>query len=162
MEQEYRIPKEQRKSYTSCTIPDQAKLFMLRIEGVKDRCPYGTIHHCFFEEPFTFCGLDQAILKMDEMMDELCYPQASTRLRNFAGCDVQREKVKKLYMCWETDSLKERGKAKLVCGIRVYYRQNSSWQGEILCEKYPKVFFRSVLELMHLIQSALRKTEKGI
>ena len=40
--------------------------------------------------------------------------------------------------------------------IHVRYRQNSTWQGDIFwAEKQEKVFFRSVLEMLKLIDNAL-------
>ena len=44
--------------------------------------------------------------------------------------------------------------------VKVYWRQNSSWQGTITwCEKDTQQSFRSVLELIKLIDSAGEDTE---
>ena len=45
--------------------------------------------------------------------------------------------------------------------VHVRYRQNATWQGDILwAEKKKKLYFRSALELLKLIDSAL--DEEGI
>ncbi|MCI8823179.1 MAG: hypothetical protein HFI15_11875 [Lachnospiraceae bacterium] len=45
--------------------------------------------------------------------------------------------------------------------IRVMYRQHSSWQGEVTwVEQRKKEYFRSALELLRLLDSALRAEEK--
>lgn len=44
--------------------------------------------------------------------------------------------------------------------IKVMYRQHYSWQGEIVFEKMNiRKFFRSSLELLHLIYSTLEKIQ---
>ena len=46
--------------------------------------------------------------------------------------------------------------------IHVKYRQNSTWQGDIFwAEKQEKVYFRSALEMLKLIDSALDQTEEN-
>ena len=45
--------------------------------------------------------------------------------------------------------------------VHVRYRQNATWQGDILwAEKKKKLYFRSALELLKLIDSAL--DEEGL
>ncbi|NBK92610.1 hypothetical protein D5278_11615 [bacterium 1XD21-13] len=45
--------------------------------------------------------------------------------------------------------------------IHVKYRQNASWQGEVTwVDKQKKEYFRSALELVRLIDSAMGETEK--
>ncbi|MCI9007510.1 MAG: hypothetical protein HFI13_05295 [Lachnospiraceae bacterium] len=45
--------------------------------------------------------------------------------------------------------------------IRVQYRQHSSWQGEVVwVDQQKKEYFRSALELVKLLDSALGTEEK--
>lgn len=45
--------------------------------------------------------------------------------------------------------------------IHVKYRQNASWQGEVTwVDKQKKEYFRSALELVRLLDSAMEKAEK--
>ena len=45
--------------------------------------------------------------------------------------------------------------------IHVKYRQNASWQGEVTwVDKQKKEYFRSALELVRLIDSAMSKPDK--
>ncbi|MCI8584323.1 MAG: hypothetical protein HFI92_00230 [Lachnospiraceae bacterium] len=51
--------------------------------------------------------------------------------------------------------LQRRG-AKATFWIRIMYCQHASWQGEVTwVEQQKKEYFRSTLELLHLIDSAL-------
>lgn len=44
--------------------------------------------------------------------------------------------------------------------VRVLYRQNNTWQGEVLwAEQNEKRYFRSALELMELMDSAMERGE---
>ena len=45
--------------------------------------------------------------------------------------------------------------------VRVLYRQNNTWQGEVLwAERNERRYFRSALELMELMDSAMVKGEE--
>lgn len=47
--------------------------------------------------------------------------------------------------------------------VRVLYRQNNTWQGEILwAEQNEKRYFRSVLELIEFMNSAVERGEEDL
>lgn len=125
----------------------------------------GRLYHMYTKEPVSFSSLFQALGRMDELYDELQFPQAATKLRSFLtvrgevrGAGDQRKEMK------ETEEfgkvIEHRGKRATFL-IRVQYRQHSSWQGEVVwVDQQKKEYFRSALELVRLLDSALREEEK--
>lgn len=163
--------KDKEQMYHPCTLPVSARAFYIKVNSISEEGIKGEIKHLFFEKSVYFYGLDDAILKMDSMMDQLDCPQASTILRDF---DDENEKLKKRkektdkYKKKELPEFKQYWDEDIFHTVRpgmpsylvsVMFRQNSSWQGEISWwepkEKVKTVRFRSVLELIHLIWSSM-------
>ena len=119
----------------------------------------------------SFYGLADAVLKIDHILDELGCVQASTELRSYFE---KREKANSNLLSMEErikeenrvhiqykdiESLNAESEGKLNCFIvEILYRQNSSWQGCCTWSNHSKnpkkECFRSVLELLKLIQSS--------
>ncbi|MCR2032920.1 hypothetical protein [Anaerofustis stercorihominis] len=167
MDKKYLIQKTNLHSFHSEEIPPNGRIFMLKIKDLNNGYPKGIIHNLFFIEPYTFLGFDDAILKINQMMDILNNPQSFTKLRTFF--DKEYKHTKKFYdkwlsegkeknnytQYWDPKSLKPNKKDIIVFYINVIYRRNSSWQGEVIWKGHRKVAFRSVLELLNLIRSAI-------
>lgn len=136
----------------------------------------GRIYHLYSHAPVTFCSLPEAFKKMDTLYDYIDFPQASTRIRSFLVSgrkrtmnDIRHDREAE----WMEDRkrevrevaalekmLKHRG-TEATFIIRVKYRQNSSWQGEITwVDGKKKEYFRSALELMKLLDSALESEKE--
>lgn len=158
--------------YTVADLPEQSRVFMLRITGHNVSDCTGTIHNLYQERQERFTGLADAVLKMDAMMDALGTPQATQESRKFArteqtphrgGTRQQKqhrqraqEKAKVVGQYWQPDFLQSEDENVAVFFVRVRFRQHSSWQGDVNWRNDgQKVQFRSVLELLHLLQSAL-------
>ena len=100
-----------------------------------------------------FSSLSQFLLKMEELLDHLQMPQAYTSPRTFS-----------LLLKPEEDdvpvtSIRKGNRATFE--LKVIFRQHSSWQGTILWrERKLEYSFRSVLELVFLMDSALRCAEE--
>lgn len=97
----------------------------------------------------TFGSLNQFLVKMDAMLDETQMPQAYTSKRTFSS----------LLMPEMSDSSPDpiqKGRC-ATFELQILFRQHTSWQG-ILVWKDQNVeqSFRSVLELVLLLDSALR------
>ena len=160
------------RRYTSSMLPLLARSFFVNVMVDIDGHYYGTINQVFYEKEVLFYGLDDAVLKIDHMLDELRCPRASTELRKFENKSkpdlntwtveerIEAEKKKNLHTQYRSiETLKKDAKKQLNCFIvDVMYRQNSSWQGCITWRNYSKKpkreYFRSVLELLKLIQSS--------
>lgn len=117
------------------------------------------LYHCYAREPAKFSEIGELLLKADEIFDETQYPQASTESRTF---DRRQEKItprpaarERIKLMSENEVTSQRGdKATFV--VHVQYRQNATWQGSVVwAEKNKTQRFRSALELLKLIDSAL-------
>ena len=128
----------------------------------------GKLYHLCDEHPITFSSLFRAVNQMEELYNACLFPQACAGLRSFPG-DRRTEKpvseassdesLPEPNEVRETGMLRQllqRRGAKATFWIRVMYCQHASWQGEVTwVEQQKKEYFRSTLELLHLIDSAL-------
>ena len=170
---QYKILSEhERPIYHSASLTKNAALFLLQVEQIYPSDISGHLYNLYMPEAESFSSIAEAIMKMDCFMNEIDYPQATTELR-----DIHYTNEKKNYMEYlfsSTDSLPQIMQywmptifshpvdCLVNIFIRVLYRQNSSWQGTILWLGQDglkrEVHFRSVLELIHIIQSAITAT----
>lgn len=101
----------------------------------------------------TFASLSQFLIKMEKLLDESQAPQSYTKLRTFSAApagDVNHE------------SSPVRKGALATFELQVIFRQHTSWQGVIRwMGENAEHSFRSVLELILLMDSALRSQEGG-
>ncbi len=99
-----------------------------------------------------FDSLSQFLLKMEELLDEAQLPQAYTTLRRFSDLQQPDCENRMPYTCGR----------KMTFELQVIFRQHSSWQGVLVWrEQKVEHSFRSVLELVILLDSALRSTEES-
>ena len=160
--------KDRPTCFSPYALPLSARLFVVELTLQEGRVGQGLIHNLFFAEPRSFSDLGDAILKMDHMMDELRCPQADTERRSF--CSAKRVRGKRtreermrdeqagktFVQHRHSDIFTRRLAGASAFYINVIYRQHSSWQGEVTWpETGQKKSFRSALELMYLIMSAL-------
>lgn len=106
-----------------------------------------------WQEADSFESLSQFLSKMESLLDELQMPQAYTEKRTFTYLESPLESR-------APPSRITRG-AKATFELQVIFRQHTSWQGVVvwLEEKWEQSF-RSVLELVLLMDSALRNPER--
>lgn len=108
--------------------------------------PYRDVEH--------FSSLSQFLLKMEDILDEMQMPQSYTSPRKFSMLLQPEDR---------TSSFPVRKGAKATFELKVIFRQHSSWQGVIVWrEQKTEHSFRSVLELVILIDSALRSLEGSV
>lgn len=111
----------------------------------------------YSNEPIAFEGLIDLFLQMDELFDKWEFPQRAQKIRTFAKNDEGNKDEKNLINDKKkrnTTLQDNRGKKDTFI-IQVQYRQNSTWQGQVVwAEQNKKEHFRSALELMKLIDSA--------
>lgn len=144
-------------------LPLSARIFMMAVERTSDCHLRGIIYHLFYDHPTEFLDVADAILQMDRMMDGLQCPQRDTKRRRFGTAKHRKvshqetkSQTKTQQPYWPPRTFLERPLGMQVFYIQVYYRQHSSWQGDVYSYKRrEKRRFRSVLELLYLIQSAL-------
>lgn len=135
----------------------------------------GRFYHAYSTEPVLFENPDQLVFEMERFFDSIHFPHPATSIRIFseekkrakgagvsesrhqagaeqAGCrqNMKREKIMK-----DQELLSKHGDMGSFI-IRVQQRQNSSMQGRLTwIEKNKTVYFRSVWELIRLIDSAV-------
>lgn len=163
------------KYYVPAMMPLTARSFFVNIQKDEEGHPYGIIRHVFYKQDLSFYGLDDAIFKIDDMLDELGCVQAPTKMRSFKKKTkqdlnnltveerIQREKERNIHMQYrKIKELQEKAKnEKNTFVIHIMYRQYSSWQGNLLWREYSGNFkqenFYSVLELLKLIRSSFKR-----
>ncbi len=137
---------------------------LICIDSFDDYSMTGRLYHSSLSHEAYFRSFMELIEMMEHIFNMLDYPQSSMELRSFEGTkQAERPDVKKPVITTQY-ALKASGE-KATFKLRVMFRQNASWQGTILwVEEDKEENFRSVLELLHLIDSAIpehtRNTER--
>ena len=116
------------------------KAFLLDVQKTEDDRYRGNIHDLCLDHKCSFEGMDNAFLLMDQAMD----------------FNEDREKILKIW-CYMPFNLKDSSRYH----IRVLYREQNTWQGEVTWVKTgEKKRFRSALELLHLVSGTIKELEK--
>ena len=121
----------------------------------------GELQSRYFDAPYVFYDLLRMIEKMEEIFDSKGFPQMFLKPRTFSdGRRVARKnKSVKNYAMKDNVEFKATEGAdvsKCTFEIAVRFRQNATWQGQIVwAEKNLKQNFRSVLEMLRLMDEAL-------
>jgi len=125
------------------------RTMLIYIDSYQDAVPKGWISH-LQGGARQFQSLTELLIALAEMFDEAKFPQAYEQIRQFSEQKAVLSKGNALNP--------SRGKV-ATFELRMLFRQNSSWQGLIYwLEEKEKESFRSVLELIFLLDSALRKS----
>ena len=128
-----------------------------------DSCGNGTMQgrffHPYLESGEGFRSLAELVLKLEQVMDEMNFPQAAMQLRKFSPVSGPSPESAIPSDAADSVATPENQKQKGIRGtfyLQILYRQNASWQGTVTwAETRQQVSFRSVLELMHLLDSAV-------
>lgn len=124
----------------------------------------GRLYTQYDAEPFPFLSLIDMTLQMDHFFDEWDFPQSSTIPRTFRKSVEFRRRQSILESGRPMDHARvysQSGKTSTFV-IRVKYRQNATWQGEIVwLEESLHTSFRSALELLRILQDALESSGSG-
>lgn len=138
--------------------------FTVSFHPSQDQQYDGELNSPFLMRSVTFHHLTDLILMMDEIMESCHIPVTDNRYRTLRRKHNFNKELKYRRITSEKfeDYLQESMKdyKENVFQIKVMYRQHYSWQGEIIFEKMNiRKFFRSSLELLHLIYSTLEKIQ---
>ncbi len=131
-------------------IPDSRRT-TLYIDSYRDGVFRGWVSG-MGQRALPFHSLSQFLVLMEELLEENRAPQSYTTHRSFfsslpqsAGCESMGRRTRGILATFE---------------LKILFRQHSSWQGTICWqEKQQEQSFRSVLELILLLDSALRQQE---
>lgn len=128
---------------------------------------YGEIWNQYSPNPSEFSSIMNLIFMMEELYDKWNFPQRSTNCRSFLRwgnepdrtpnkSNIRRDKKMDINNVQE-----KRGKQGTFI-VQVQYRQNSSWQGQVIWAEGNRCeHFRSALELMKLIDGAMDEAERN-
>lgn len=153
--------KETMANYTYCVYaPNLISICIDRKNGTDYE---GRIWNEYDPEPRSFSGMLQAFEQIEEFLDDLNFPQKSTIPRTFGKTSAQgmaqafyrkRDKI--------MGNLEDKNGAEGTFIVQIKYRQNSTWQGQVVwAEENKKVYFRSALELLRLIDGAISEGAGG-
>lgn len=123
----------------------------------------GNIWHCYEKGAIPFQSIIQMVQIMERLFDSIHYPESALRSRFFV--EEKHETIQEAIRVLDKDRVINQRGEKGTFVVHVQYRQNATWQGEVLwAEKKISRKFRSALELMKLIDGALdecQETERG-
>lgn len=152
-----------------------SNIVTLCLDSYDEEQQRGRLYHQYVSGAVSFTSLFEAFDRMDRLYDKLELPQAAVRIRSFR---TEQRKMKQAVKGERIPALTESGRKEMKVMetfdkvaeqrgkdstfiIRVKYRQNASWQGEVTwVDKQKKEYFRSVLELVRLIDSAIGEIKK--
>lgn len=122
----------------------------------------GQLFHYYTNEALPFQNQDELIMMMDALCDELGYPEAAEQLRSFGRSARAKAPEKEVTRLMSKDDLAAQKGMMATFVVHVMHRQNATWQGTVVwAEKNQKASFRSALELVKLMDSAVRGTLPG-
>ena len=113
----------------------------------------GRLYNPYLPDGAEFASLLDFFRQMEDLLDAMQFPQSFTAARRFSQPPPRPERT-------PGTAAQEGGAATFL--VRVLFRQNASWQGSVAwLEGRREESFRSALELVLLMDSALRNGEKG-
>lgn len=120
------------------------------IDSYHDGVLVGQLSNLADSAPRPFHSATQFLTQMEDLLDQMQFPQAFQTIRSFAQPPSESPDTPE-----ESDCPQAGGLATFV--VRVLFRQNASWQGTVIwMETGQEENFRSVLELLLLMDSALK------
>lgn len=121
----------------------------------------GHLYHGYTPEGIFFHGYEELIKAAEGFFDSLGFPHMETGNRDIRGHMHRIQKKEGMVRIMRDEELLEQHGDIGTFVIRVQHRQHSSWQGRVTClERDQTVYFRSVLELMKIIDGVLDETEQ--
>ena len=127
---------------------------MIYVDQCRDGILSGRYQFASEPEAKAFRGLSRLLLDINACFDREGFPQSFEELRRF-----RKPAGPAAFSAGQTD--RSRG-AVATFSLRILFRQNASWQGSVKwVEGEQEEYFRSVLELMVLIDNAVGYGRNG-
>jgi len=137
-------------------IPHELKTSIIKIISYKEKKLCGYLVNSYFKQEMYFDNLAQFIFLMDNMLNDLSYPQASMESRSFSADECGTRVVL-------SENTEKNSYALATFKLNVLFRQNASWQGNIMwVENNTEASFRSLLELIMLLDDVLSDAEESL
>lgn len=137
-------------------------IFILRVKEEKNGCLIGNVQPLRGGTSFFFSGIGSAVLAVDRLIDileEEKNGKPDTGDQIYAGAYekwLNEEQEKGAFIQSGCPEEEHDWQHFEVFVVNVRYRQHRSWQGGIQWNG-KKMYFRSELEMMHLVQSVFQK-----
>ena len=136
-------------------LPNTAKYNVIKIDDYINHDIKGEFYNCAIRENQFFRGTIDLIDQLDQFFDEIL---CQSEKRRFDQDKVIRDKRNHSNFHQQARRLAQGNFATLI--LRVQFRRHASWQGELTwIEENKKQYFRSVLELVVLIEEVMKKVE---
>lgn len=122
----------------------------------------GEIYHVFSDTYFYFKNPYEMLIILEDLFDNLAFPQASVQYRSFSKRTTRAMVEKDRVLLGHNQSRELLGAKKIKFVLHVQYRQNATWQGEVNWVKQNQTRrFRSALELLKLMDEAFDTMDEG-
>lgn len=132
--------------------------FMVYVDSVAAGQPAGTFYHFQSHQPFHFSNMGDLVLQIDQLLDRLNHPERFLKKRHWGH---QALPAPQPFAVEDMPVEFTRSRGQWTFTICVMTRQHGTWQGDIRwVEKDQKVYFRSALELLTLLQAALKTVDR--
>jgi len=124
----------------------------------------GRLWNGYQTEPEVFRNSWELFEEMDAFFDRLHFPEQSTQYRSFAkGNQRTRRTAEMEDRRPDMNELKKKKGEKETFLVQVLYRQHATWQGQVIwMEQNKKMYFRSAMELLKLMDSAMEQSAQGL
>lgn len=134
-------------------IPRGHNVVTLWVTSYHERCLKGILSSTLFDDEQAFQSTIELLCRLENLMDQVKLPQRNEESRVF-------QPVAQL-VGGESGIAVEKAPIIACFRLNVMFRQNATWQGSLFwADRGLEAYFRSVLELLTLINSAL-STEEG-
>lgn len=121
------------------------------VDSYHDGVLVGRLYNPISDAPRPFRSTIQFLMQMEELLDQLHFPQPFQAVRSFG--DMPAKPAVELEQIDQPPSGEQ---ATFV--LKVFFRQNASWQGSLTWKEADlEQNFRSVLELLLLMDDALKQ-----
>lgn len=122
------------------------------IDSYQDGVLMGRLYNPASDKEIAFQSMSQFLLGMEELLDRMNFPQSFAAARSFT--DLAPELSGGI-----TPMTAEPVGALGTFVVRVFFRQNASWQGSVVWEETGREEnFRSALELLLMMDGALKES----
>ena len=137
-------------------IPEDFRTSIIRVYHYEDKNLEGFFYSRYYGREIAFNNLTRLLLLIEDMLDKMECPQASVQSRRFRKEPKELEPVSMAQQ--QLPQPEENVIATFT--VKVLFRQGASWQGKLgWKEGKQEASFRSVLELVKLMDSALPQPE---
>ena len=132
---------------------NEYRLTTVCVDSYHDAVLEGRFYNNLREDGVRFLSTIDFLRSVEDMLNEMQFPQAFSGIRRFQTPAADECEAPEKRMFYNGDCA--------TFHLKIFFRQNTSWQGTIRwVEGKKEESFRSVLELLFLMDSALRESTK--